>query len=168
MKIDITLVDNSPLSEMSKTAVLSYINSLKSISFENHTLLNEIDSIAIDLVFVSDQQIKEINAAYRNTDKATDVITFSYWANLAENEPQFQGPDAEVYISIDTACRQSKRHGISLEEELALLIVHGVLHATGLDHENSTDEAKKMRMKEADILSQMGIKGVSPLTVTAN
>ncbi len=99
----------------------------------------------LNVVFVNDKYIRALNKAYRGKDKATDVLSFSY------------GPDeliGEVYVSVETAERQAKDHKHSLSDELIRLIVHGILHVYGYDHEKDRDY-KKMFAVEKKVLGKI-------------
>lgn len=86
----------------------------------------------VQLVLVSDANIKKYNRQYRGMNKPTDVVSLSYF-----DEPQFPGDDlvGEVIISVDTAKKQAREHGKTVLEEMQFLFVHGVLHVFGYDHE---------------------------------
>jgi probable rRNA maturation factor len=92
----------------------------------------------LSIVLVSDAQIKRLNKLYRNKDKPTDVLSFPIrekvedWLILGD-----------IVISVDTAKRQAKELGYSLEEELKRLLVHGLVHLLGYDHELGGEEEKK-------------------------
>jgi probable rRNA maturation factor len=89
----------------------------------------------ISIAIVDDQEIRGLNATWLKHDYATDIITF----------PLEQRPlEAELIVSADTARRQAHEAGVSLREELARLVIHGILHLAGYD---DTLEADKKRMK---------------------
>lgn len=90
-----------------------------------------LNSGQLNVVFVSDQYIRALNKAYRDKDQPTDVLSFNY-----EDEGGILG---EVYISVETAKRQAKEHKLRLEDELIKLIVHGILHVHGFNHEEDED-----------------------------
>ncbi len=91
---------------------------------------------------MTDQTIHELNSQYRNKDKPTDVLSFP----LADDVyPWLLG---DVVISIDTAQRQARRRRHSLREEVLTLLIHGILHLLGYDHEISRSEAIRMHKKE--------------------
>jgi len=87
----------------------------------------------VHLTLVDDAEIKEINAEYRNLNRATDVVSLSYFE---QEEAQFPTDNliGEIFISIDTAARQAKKQKHSLKKELVFLFVHGLLHVFGYDH----------------------------------
>src|SRR5690606_31320319 len=81
-----------------------------------------IDSLQIN--FVSNQQILELNKKYLSHDYNTDIITFEYSRNI-------KNIDGEIFISVDEALNNSKIYKIDLENEFRRLIIHGILHLTG-------------------------------------
>ena len=102
-----------------------------------------------------------MNRDYRSQDKPTDVLSFSQRESLPGTPeiPSIEGPEetlGDVIISIETAERQSLEHNIALEEELAMLAVHGILHLLGYEDETE-DGAETMRHKECETLNALGI-----------
>ena len=97
-----------------------------------------------------------MNRHYRGYDKPTDVLSFAQRDALPDAPPPPTLPGmpsllGDVVISIDTAERQALTHGVTLEQELALLTVHGILHLLG--YEDETDEGTaQMRLREREIL----------------
>jgi probable rRNA maturation factor len=104
----------------------------------------------ISILFVGDQGIRELNRQFRDIDRPTDVLSFP---QLSDDEPETPGPPVlgDVAISLETAQDQSESHGLSLEEELALLLIHGILHLMGYDHEISSQEEERMRKKTREL-----------------
>jgi len=104
----------------------------------------------ISLLFVDDDEIREINRSYLDRDYATNVISFS----LLEGEFSGINPDllGDIVISVDTALRDAEKGGIPLEDELDFLLIHGLLHILGYDHENdNTEERERMNKKEQEL-----------------
>ena len=99
--------------------------------------------LSVDLV--GDREIRELNRDYRNKDRATDVLSFS----LLEGEwSGFRGEMlGDVVISIETARREARKRHCALNDEVTRLLIHGVLHLLGHDHEED-DEARRMRAEE--------------------
>ena len=97
-----------------------------------------VDSLAIR--FVSDREMRRLNATYRHRDRATDVLSFPGDGEVADAAEPTGLPDTErhlgdVAISVPTARRQADQLGHSVETELRILMLHGVLHLLGYDHE---------------------------------
>jgi probable rRNA maturation factor len=104
----------------------------------------------ISLSFVDDQTIQQLNNQYRNKDKPTDVLSFS----LREGEFGYINPHilGDIVISVDTAAADASKSSLPLEQEVNFLIIHGLLHLLGYDHENTTkEETKKMQKKEKEL-----------------
>ena len=101
----------------------------------------------VELVFVNDDEIRKINREQRGIDKATDVLSFPY-------EQVSGGLMGSVVISTDTASRVAGELGHSIECEIALLFLHGVLHILGYDHE--IDDGQ-MRDKEKEVIEHFSL-----------
>jgi probable rRNA maturation factor len=112
----------------------------------------------ISLVFTNPETVQRLNRDYRGVDEPTDVIAF-YMLPQKENSPTFVLPPdgitrlGEVIISYPQAVEQSREQGHSVDKELALLIIHGILHLLGYDHQQ-TEEEKRMREREQELLGK--------------
>ena len=108
----------------------------------------------ISILFVGDQEIRNLNHRFRGVDRSTDVLSFP---QLFEGLPENSGTLilGDVAISLETALRQTKKHGLSLEEELTLLLIHGILHLLGYDHEVSDHEDERMRKKTRELFTMI-------------
>ena len=108
----------------------------------------------ISILFVEDSGIQSLNNQFRGIDKPTDVLSFP---QLVEGEPEAPGAMmlGDVAISLETAHRQSEDHGLSLDEELSLLLIHGILHLLGYDHEISPQEEERMRAKTRELFTMI-------------
>jgi probable rRNA maturation factor len=110
----------------------------------------------ISLLFTDDKFIRLLNHKYRGIDKSTDVLSFS----LREGSVKMPGLESDkllgdIIISVETAQRQADTLNHSIEKELTVLLIHGLLHLTGYDHEKYQDY-KIMREKEDKILENLG------------
>lgn len=119
-----------------------------------------VDGTEISLVLTDDEKIRKLNLAYRNVDASTDVLSFAM-EEQTEDEPGFEDPSAgnilgDIIISMDTALRQAKEFGHSLEREVGFLFVHGMLHLLGYDHQGEED-TEKMRAAEEKVLNAQGL-----------
>lgn len=92
------------------------------------------------IAFVSDKAIRQLNRQFRNVDKATDVLSFP-----ADDTDELNLGD--IAISVDTAARQAKENGLTFDEEVAQLILHGLLHLSGYDHEADNGEMNRLELK---------------------
>ena len=100
----------------------------------------------LSISLVGDEAIADLAGRFGRDARATDVLAFS----------MLEGPgtahrDAclgDVVVSLDTAARQARERGIGLDDELRDLLIHGVLHLVGMDHERSASDARHMRAME--------------------
>jgi probable rRNA maturation factor len=102
--------------------------------------------LEMNVVITNDNFIRKINKEYRGKDRATDVISFSYDDFSPDRKLILFG---DIIISLDTAKRQAKENGHSLEKEFATLLIHGLYHLMGYDH------CRLMREKESRALEMI-------------
>jgi len=107
-----------------------------------------LGSAELSLVLVSDRVMHDLNRDWRGKDRPTDVLAFAQ----GEEGPAPHGLLGDVIISVDTARRQAASLGHSLVVEADRLLVHGLLHLLGYDHERSPAEARRMQRKERAVL----------------
>jgi len=108
----------------------------------------------LSLLLVSDGEMRRLNRRWRGRDRPTDVLAF------AQAEGPGGAPDGmlgDVVISVDTARRQAAERGETLGREAERLLVHGVLHLLGYDHERSTAEARRMQRRERALVRVLGV-----------
>jgi len=129
------------------------------IDFDNQTNLNidlkEIEKIAnfitnkdFELIIVNNEEIQQINKEYRNIDKPTDVLSFPL-------DVFCEGmPIGSIIISADKVIEVSNQLNHSIQEEFNLLLIHGLLHLIGYDHEIDNGE---MRKKEEEIIKYFNL-----------
>ena len=126
------------------------------------------DKIVVDVRYVDENKIKEINAFTRGVDKVTDVLSFPLIDNPC-NQPideehypfdvDFETGEillGDIVICKDVAKKQAEEYGHSYERELAYLFTHAVFHLLGFDHIKEEDKAI-MRKSEEAVLSKLGI-----------
>ena len=106
----------------------------------------------LSVLLTDDKKIRELNKKYRGQDRATDVLSFPQNEG-EENEPDYHLM-GDVVISTVTAKRQASQHGLSLEEEIVLLLIHGVLHLLGFNHERS-EEACHMKKRTRELFDHI-------------
>jgi len=134
-------------------------------SVAEHALVaqNADSGVEFGLVITNQEKIHQLNRSYRGKDEPTDVLAFSMLpepltAGEAEASPLFaQPPDGvlhlgEVIISYPQAVIQAEEHKHSVKREIAILIIHGVLHLLGYEHDKPELE-RQMRTREKEILS---------------
>jgi probable rRNA maturation factor len=111
--------------------------------------LNCSDKV-ISLLFVDDKEIREINRRYLSRDYPTNVISFS----LTEGEFGDINPNilGDIVISAETAFKDAEKSAIDFNDELAFLMIHGVLHLLDYNHENASQvKTQKMKKKEQEL-----------------
>jgi probable rRNA maturation factor len=103
--------------------------------------------------FVDAEEGQALNRQYRGKDYATNVLTFAYneGEELGEDDPT----QADIILCTDVLLREAEEGGKTVEEHAAHLVVHGVLHAQGYDHEHD-EEADEMEQFERDIMEVLG------------
>jgi len=115
-------------------------------------------SAELGLVITSQERVQQLNRNYREKDEPTDVLAFSSREEIGTDFPPFvQPPDGvlhlgEVIISYPQAVIQAEEHQHSIKREIAILIIHGVLHLLGFEHDKPELE-HQMRAQEGKILS---------------
>ena len=102
----------------------------------------------ISIAFVGDKKMRKLNKTWRGKDKVTDVLSFTYRA-----EPLV----GEIIICLPQAARQAGECGHSVKEEIKVLLVHGLLHLAGYDHEKSAQQAKLMENLQNKIVKLLSI-----------
>jgi rRNA maturation RNase YbeY len=113
-------------------------------------------SAELGVLFVGDQRMRGLNRRYRGKDCTTDVLAFAMReASTPHASRLMPRPLGDVVVSIPTAQRQARQRGRSLDEELTVLLVHGILHLCGYDHERSEKEARRMHRRERMILRSL-------------
>jgi len=120
--------------------------------------LGEPDA-SLSVLVVDDSQIRELNRAHRGKDRSTDVLSFPLAAAVDPRGGERLLGD--VVISVETARRQAADYDATLEAELKRLLVHGVLHVLGHDHEQA-GERKRMRAEERRVAAAIGMEWPYP------
>lgn len=107
----------------------------------------------ISLLFTDDRTIHRLNLYYRGKDKATDVLSFPQEEDW---DTTMLSPSlGDLVISVQTARAQAREFGVSIEEEFLRLIIHGLLHLAGYDHEKvPAREAQRMRRAERKLMAK--------------
>ncbi len=103
----------------------------------------------LSILFTDDAEIRIVNRAYFNKDRPTNVISFSY----ADGFPCEVAGD--LIISLERAHEESEKSGIPFYERVFSLIIHGLLHVQGFDHERGEREARRMRYREKKLLAHV-------------
>lgn len=107
----------------------------------------------LTLLLTAEERVRDLNRAYRGVDRATDVLSFPFGESLPDGG-QYLG---DVAIAVPVAQAQAAAAGHSLEAELVLLAVHGILHLLGYDHAQAGEKAR-MWAAQAQLLEQLGVQ----------
>ncbi len=94
---------------------------------------------SVTIAFVSDSKIRSLNQQFLGINKPTDVLSFP-----GDIETEELG---DIAISVETAARQAEENGLTLHEEIAQLILHGLLHLSGYDHETDNGEMNRLELR---------------------
>lgn len=110
------------------------------------------------MVIVDDEEIHQLNREYLGKDRPTNVISFPMQEGEGAGiQPALLG---DVVISADTAARDAAEAGLSFEHELCFLLLHGILHLLGYDHERGTEEeARRMETRERELFALLKQEG---------
>ena len=110
----------------------------------------------LSVTFIGDRRMRRLNRHFRRKDRTTDVLAFAMREAAA---PRWVRRSrcllGDVVISVPTAMRQAKEGRRTLDHELVVLMIHGILHLCGYDHERSDVEARRMQQKEIAVLRSL-------------
>ncbi len=130
-----------------------------------HKILDALEIttfLELGLVLTNGEVIQQLNKTYRNKDEPTDVIAFYMFSQQDTMGTKFVAPPngkshlGEIVISYPQAVYQAKGRKHDIELELIILIIHGILHLLGYDHERSAEEKQLMGTREKEILKKLG------------
>jgi probable rRNA maturation factor len=109
----------------------------------------------LSLLLVDDDQIREFNRTYLDRDRSTNVISFAMGeGEFSDINPQVLG---DIIVSVETAHRDAAAAGMDFMDEMEFLVIHGLLHLLGYNHEHTTArESKRMRARERELFSLLG------------
>lgn len=116
--------------------------------------------LSASILFTSDEEVQSLNREWRGKDKPTNVLSFPMLDRAELLELRTEGPPellGDVSLACETCVREAAEKGVSLEAHATHLIVHGMLHLAGLDHEISPEDAMAMEALEIKALALMGI-----------
>jgi rRNA maturation RNase YbeY len=103
------------------------------------------DATGVTVAFVSDRAMRELNRMWRHKVGTTDVLSFP--AEQDEFEKAEGSGLGDVVISVEQAARQAKENGLTFDQEIAQLILHGLLHLCGYDHESDSGEMNRLELR---------------------
>jgi probable rRNA maturation factor len=112
----------------------------------------------LSIFFVNDIRMRILNQEYRGVDRTTDVLSFPQIADFSVHDSRFTVHDfvlGDIVISLPKANRQALEYGTTLNEELKRLLIHGLLHLIGYDHEMGKYAERKMQKKTQEILNRL-------------
>ena len=112
-----------------------------------------LSSKEVELIITDDQTIQALNAEYRGKDSTTDVLSFPIEAPFTE-QSIFGMPLGSVIIAESFVKEKATAFGHSIQDELSLLFIHGMLHLLGFDHESDDGE---MRVREKELIEQFNL-----------
>ena len=110
----------------------------------------------LSVALVGDKEMRPLNAKYRKKNQTTDVLSF-FVADQPKASPIILG---DVIISVEKARQQAKERGRSRDEELVTLLIHGIVHLLGYDHERSAQDARAMKRLENKIYRKLCDQGL--------
>lgn len=126
-------------------------STLTSFAENLRTQVSEATHRNFSVAFVSDRRMVELNKLFRNKDSTTDVLSFPHEPDEFDIEADSLG---DIVISVEQAAKQADENGLTLECEIKQLILHGVLHLCGYDHEIDDGE---MNARELELRDKLGI-----------
>jgi len=118
------------------------------------------DCLLVSLLMTSDDEVQVLNAEWRGKDKPTNVLSFPMLEREDLLDLDGDGPPemlGDLALAYETCAREAEEKGISLEDHAAHLMIHGLLHLAGLDHEISDEDAREMEILEIKALALIGI-----------
>ncbi|KAI3522440.1 hypothetical protein L1887_00199 [Cichorium endivia] len=127
--------------------------------------VGQFESVELSILLCNDEFIRELNKDWRNEDHATDVLSMS------QHVPELKLPMlmlGDIIISVETAARQAEERGHTLLDEIRVLMVHGLLHLLGFDHELSEEAEAEMEDEEERLLKNLGWKGKGLIQSASN
>ena len=117
----------------------------------------------LSVTFVDNKQIQQLNKQYRNKDMPTDVLSFPMGENGVYDENHATGAKilGDIVISMEKAVEQADCYGHGLDREVGYLTAHSMLHLLGYDHERGGMDRVRMREKEEQVMTQLGLPASS-------
>jgi probable rRNA maturation factor len=112
------------------------------------------DTLAVSVLLADDVRLRDLNRAFRGKDRPTNVLSFPAPPPLSGQEAGMLG---DVALAFETCAREAREQDKSFRDHAAHLILHGVLHLHGLDHEHDEADAERMEALERAILAEIGI-----------
>jgi probable rRNA maturation factor len=137
-------------------AIINYQRKVKvkTKSFEEFTgnairKASETEGRFVTIAFISDKKMRLLNNNFRGKDATTDVLSFPFEAEEFEADENNLG---DIFISLEQAERQAKENNLDFETEIKQLILHGILHLCGFDHETDDGEMNRRELELRELL----------------
>jgi len=111
------------------------------------SIVSETTGLSYSIALISDRRMKELNVFFRGKDSTTDVLSFPHEPDEFDKDESNLG---DIVISVEQAARQAAENGLSLQNEIKQLILHGMLHLCGYDHatDNGEINARELELRE--------------------
>jgi probable rRNA maturation factor len=111
----------------------------------------------LTVLYCGDPFIRELNARYRGRDEATDILSFPQGKDFpGPGKGKGRYPAGDLVISLDTLAENAAYFGVSMDEELRRLLIHGILHLDGMDHGSNEKSEPMLRLQEEILASLAG------------
>ncbi len=133
-----------------QTKIKIACKSLEEFAERLNMQVNETQGYSFNIALITDAKMRGLNAAFRGKDSTTDVLSFPRGAEGFDLDENI----GDIAISVEQAKKQAEENNLSLEIELKQLILHGVLHLCGFDHETDNGE---MNARELELRDKIGI-----------
>jgi probable rRNA maturation factor len=127
-----------PLPSWSTSACLFALKVLEELKHDNWEL---------SILLCGDKTIKELNSKYRNKDESTDILSFNLGETVKDGENAVYLP-GDLVISLETLRENTEYFKVSEDEELRRLLIHGILHLDGMDHETTNENEPMLKLQE--------------------
>lgn len=144
---------------------------LKTLEADADTLMRALGMARaeLSLTVVTDRAIRRLNREFRGQDRSTDVLSFPQFDSDCAPVPAASASAApvalgDIVISVETAARQARELGAGVEARMRTLLIHGMLHLLGYDHERSAAAARRMFAREHELAALLagGASAKSP------
>jgi probable rRNA maturation factor len=135
----------------------SWIDAVRSFALAVLTRVGK-EGWDLSLLFCDDHFIRGLNRQYRDRDEATDVLSFEQGTVYRAHDGTERMLAGDIVISLDALGRNAEEFGVSRDEELKRLVVHGILHLAGMDHEND-DPVRSMLLLQEELLRSLAGEG---------
>ncbi len=112
-----------------------------------------LEGVELSVLLTDDGEIKDLNRTYRGRDKPTDVLSFPMGDRVGDRLLL-----GDVVVSLDTARRRAEETGSPLEKVVLNLLIHGIIHLLGYDHERGGEEERRFRELEEKLRAELGIR----------